>query len=130
MMAGSSIYKFTFPLLEQEIDVGTKAEKVMLCASPLLQAKLRHNGATHLHPAGTFEASGRDGRIANYRILGPVNGPKPVLSPHTVTLSFSRAGQSHSKTKRKRRQKSDKRKDYTAATMAKLKQLEQAAAGT
>jgi hypothetical protein len=36
-------------------------------------------------------------------------------------------GQSHSKTKRKRRQKSDKRKDYTAATMAKLRQLEQAA---
>jgi hypothetical protein len=38
-------------------------------------------------------------------------------------------GQSHSKTKRKRRQKSDKRKDYTAATMAKLRQLERAAAG-
>jgi hypothetical protein len=36
-------------------------------------------------------------------------------------------GQSHSKTKRKRRQKSDKRKDYTVATMAKLRQLEQAA---
>jgi hypothetical protein len=40
--------------------------------------------------------------------------------------------QRHSVTKRKRRQKSDHRKDYTAATMAKLKALEQtqkAAAG-
>jgi hypothetical protein len=48
----------------------------------------------------------------------------PILSPRRRHM-----GQSHSKTKRKRRQKSDKRKDYTAATMAKLRQLERAAAG-
>jgi hypothetical protein len=53
MMAGSSIYKFTFPLLEQERDVGTKAERVMalrLSLAPgLITAQRRDSLASGLY---------------------------------------------------------------------------------
>jgi hypothetical protein len=52
MMAGSSIYKFTFPLLEQERDVGTKAERVMALrlslAAGLITAQRRDSLASGL----------------------------------------------------------------------------------
>ena len=54
-----------------------------------------------------------------------VNGLTPILSEKTG----GNVAQNHYSTKPKRRNKSGRRKDWAAATMAKLKQLETNAAG-